>query len=198
MIFTKMSWLWQFFSKLYLNIAKTFGYLSVFMFFTFFILFSAQYIGERIGYKILNTKTIVFTFILDNNDGDVKYHNFVKKIVKEVKLKELNIKTKIVKPTNKKVLSGDFEVIISNNQTFLEDTLSKKGVFRTINSSLFNENSRPFLEFLQNNEYVKAQTHYNTDIYLGISNNLSSIQQSKIMVAVKSFGNFVIKKKLMY
>ncbi len=194
-----MSWLWQFFSKLYLNIAKTFGYLAIFIFFTFFILFSAQYIGESIAYKILQTKTIIFTFILDDNDNDVNYHNFVKKIVKDTKLKELNIKPKIVKLTNQKIIaSGDFEVIISNNQTLMEDTFNSKGFFQTINNSLFNDNSRPFLEFSKNNEYVKAQTHYNTDIYLGISHNLSSIQQSKVIVAVKSFGDFVIKKKLMY
>ena len=190
-----MNRLIQFFNKLYLNIAKVFGWIALFVFFTFFVLFSTQYIGESISYHFLKQKQSVFLFVFDDTFNDKNYINFIKKMTENNRLREIKVKSIIAKQNNTKILNGDFNVIITKNKDIIQQ-LSNNNVLSPINHSLFDEKSYKFIEYSDNNEYVKADTHYNTEIYIGISNKLTSLETTKTMMALKSFNNFAIKKTL--
>ena len=192
-----MQWLVQVFNKIYLNLAKFFGWLAVFIFAVMFIMLSAQYLGERISGRIIANRSAVFTLIFYKEDFDNKsYYNFAKKMLENTTLKQNKVKVKIKKYRNdKKIIDGGFDVIITTNKTVMEK-LSLKKKLRVLNKSVFSVYSKPHLVYSELDDYVKVSTNYNVDVYMGISSDLSSIQEAKAYLAVEKFGSFAVRKTL--
>ena len=192
-----MQWLVQVFNKIYLNLAKFFGWLAVFIFAVMFIMLSAQYLGERISGRIIANRSAVFTLIFYKEDFDNKsYYNFAKKMLENTTLKQNKVKVKIKKYRNhKKIIDGGFDVIITSNKTLMEK-LSLKKKLRVLNKSVFSVYSKPHLVYSELDDYVKVSTNYNVDVYMGISSDLSSIQEAKAYLAVEKFGSFAVRKTL--
>ena len=192
-----MQWLVQVFNKIYLNLAKVFGWLAVFIFAVMFIMLSAQYLGERISGRIIANRSAVFTLIFYKEDFDNKsYYNFAKKMLENTTLKQNKVKVKIKKYRNdKKIIDGGFDVIITSNKTLMEK-LSLKKKLRVLNKSVFSVYSKPHLVYSELDDYVKVSTNYNVDVYMGISSDLSSIQEAKAYLAVEKFGSFAVRKTL--
>ena len=192
-----MQWLVQVFNKIYLNLAKFFGWLAVFIFAVMFIMLSAQYLGERISGRIIANRSAVFTLMFYKEDFDNKsYYNFAKKMLENTTLKQNKVKVKIKKYRNdKKIIDGGFDVIITSNKTLMEK-LSLKKKLRVLNKSVFSVYSKPHLVYSELDDYVKVSTNYNVDVYMGISSDLSSIQEAKAYLAVEKFGSFAVRKTL--
>ena len=192
-----MQWLVQVFNKIYLNLAKFFGWLAVFIFAVMFIMLSAQYLGERISGRIIANRSAVFTLIFYKEDFDNKsYYNFAKKMLENTTLKQNKVKVKIKKYRNdKKIIDGGFDVIITSNKT-VKEKLSLKKKLRVLNKSVFSVYSKPHLVYSELDDYVKVSTNYNVDVYMGISSDLSSIQEAKAYLAVEKFGSFAVRKTL--
>ena len=192
-----MQWLVQIFNKIYLNLAKFFGGLGVFVFAVMFIMLSAQYLGDRISGRIISNRSVVFTFVFSKEDFDDKsYYNFAKQMLENETLKRNNVKVRIKKYSNdKKIVESSFDVIITNNKALMEKlSLNKK--FRVLNNSLFSVYSKPHLLYSELDDYVKVSTNYDVDVYMGMSGDLPSIQEAKVYSAIERFGSFAVRKTL--
>ena len=192
-----MQWLVQIFNKIYLNLAKFFGCLGVFVFAVMFVMLSAQYLGDRISGRIISNRSVVFTFVFSKEDFDDKsYYNFAKQMLKNETLKRNNVKVRIKKYSNdKKIVESSFDVIITNNKALMEKlSLNKK--FRVLNNSLFSVYSKPHLLYSELDDYVKVSTNYDVDVYMGMSGDLPSIQEAKVYSAIERFGSFAVRKTL--
>ena len=192
-----MQWLVQIFNKIYLNLAKFFGGLGVFVFAVMFIMLSAQYLGDRISGRIISNRSVVFTFVFSKEDFDDKsYYNFAKQMLENETLKRNNVKVRIKKYSNdKKIVESSFDVIITNNKALMEKlSLNKK--FRVLNNSLFSVYSKPHLLYSELDDYVKVSTNYDVDVYMGMSGDLPSIQEAKVYSAIEKFGSFAVRKTL--
>lgn len=192
-----MQWLVQIFNKIYLNLAKFFGGLGVFVFAVMFVMLSAQYLGDRISGRIISNRSVVFTFVFSKEDFDDKsYYNFAKQMLKNETLKRNNVKVRIKKYSNdKKIVESSFDVIITNNKALMEKlSLNKK--FRVLNNSLFSVYSKPHLLYSELDDYVKVSTNYDVDVYMGMSGDLPSIQEAKVYSAIERFGSFAVRKTL--
>ena len=192
-----MQWLVQIFNKIYLNLAKFFGSLAVFIFAVMFIMLSAQYLGDRISGRIISNRSVVFTFVFSKEDFDDKsYYNFAKQMLENETLKRNNVKVRIKKYSNdKKIVESSFDVIITNNKALMEKlSLNKK--FRVLNNSLFSVYSKPHLLYSELDDYVKVSTNYDVDVYIGMSGDLPSIQEAKVYSAIERFGSFAVRKTL--
>lgn len=192
-----MQWLVQIFNKIYLNLAKFFGGLGVFVFAVMFVMLSAQYLGDRISGRIISNRSVVFTFVFSKEDFDDKsYYNFAKQMLENETLKRNNVKVRIKKYSNdKKIVESSFDVIITNNKALMEKlSLNKK--FRVLNNSLFSVYSKPHLLYSELDDYVKVSTNYDVDVYMGMSGDLPSIQEAKVYSAIERFGSFAVRKTL--
>ena len=93
-----MHWLVEIFNKIYLNLAKFFGGLAVFIFAVMFIMLSAQYIGDRISGRIISNRSIVLNLVFFKEDFDNKnYYNFAKRMLENETLKRDKVRVKIKK-----------------------------------------------------------------------------------------------------
>ena len=192
-----MQWLVQIFNKIYLNLAKFFGSLAVFIFAVMFIMLSAQHIGDKISGRIISNRSVVFSLVFSKEDfDDVNYYNFAKQMLENETLKRNNVKVRIKKYSNdKKIIDSSFDVIVTNNKALMEKlSLNKK--FRVLNKSVFSVYSKPHLLYSELDDYVKVSTNYNVDIYMGMSGDLPSIQEAKAHSAMEIFGSFAVKKTL--
>ena len=117
-----MQWLVQIFNKIYLNLAKFFGGLGVFVFAVMFIMLSAQYLGDRISGRIISNRSVVFSFVFSKEDfDDVNYYNFAKQMLENETLKRNNVKVRIKKYSNdKKIIDSSFDVIVTKNKALME------------------------------------------------------------------------------
>lgn len=191
-----MQWLVQILNKIYLNLAKCFGWIAVFIFSVLFIMLSAQYIGDRISGRIIGSKSIVFAFIFNDQDYQNKdYYNFAQQMLKNETLKRNKVKIKIKRYNDKKILDGNFDVVIANDELLFKKLSSKKKL-RVINKSVFSTYSKQHLLYSELDDYVKVSTNYNVDVYIGISSELQTIQEAKAYSAIESFGSFAVKKTL--
>ena len=192
-----MQWLVQIFNKIYLNLAKFFGGLGVFVFAVMFVMLSAQYLGDRISGRIISNRSVVFTFVFSKEDfNDKSYYNFAKQMLENETLKRNNVKVRIKKYSNdKKIVESSFDVIITNNKALMEK-LSLNQKFRVLNNSLFSVYSKPHLLYSELDDYVKVSTNYDVDVYMGMSGDLPSIQEAKVYSAIERFGSFAVRKTL--
>lgn len=192
-----MHWLVEIFNKIYLNLAKFFGGLAVFIFAVMFIMLSAQYIGDRISGRIISNRSIVLNLVFFKEDFDNKnYYNFAKRMLENETLKRDKVRVKIKKyGNNKKIIDSEFDIIITNNKELMEKLSSNKKL-RVLNRSVFSVYSKPHLFYSELDDYVKILTNYDVEVYMGMYNGLSSVQEAKAYSAIESFGKFAVRKTL--
>ena len=82
---------------------------------------------------------------------------------------------------------------MSNNEEVMKEA-SQNGVLLVLNRTIFSDYSQKYIQYSTYDEYVKATTKYDTDVYIAVSNNLAPSQQAKILMDCKFFGELFIKR----
>ena len=138
----------------------------------------------------MNKRHTVISVIEDENDN--LYSRTVEQMIKNDALKQVGIIVQKSKPIDKIIKKGYFHIIVSNNEEIMKEA-SQNNVLYVLNRSLFSDYSQKYIQYSTYDEYVKATTKYDTDIYIAISKNISSSQQAKILLDCQFFGSLFIK-----
>lgn len=194
-----MRWLMKILDKIFRNLYKYMSWFLIFVLFVAFIAISAQYVGDTLATKILNSKHLNVSVVLgeDKNDND-SLIEIIKSTKNNDLIKNANVDfvvlTKNDEMTIKNIKNGKFGILITKDRLFIDD-LAKREKLAILAKNLFNIDNLPYISFSEFDEYVSIVEKYNdTKIFLGFSSSSNGTERTKILKIVSLIGEVIAKK----
>lgn len=187
-----MRWILKLFDKIYKNLYSFFATIFFCIIFIIFVSLSAQYLGDTIGRKILNSRSIHISVIDSNNDVQIK--KIIHSIEKNYNLKNSKILVKKIKEDDKKINAGKFEILITQNKELMEK-LSIGGKLVVLDRNIFPPHNLPLVDFSKFDEYAEVRiASEDIKFYIAISNNLSNLEKTKAIKAISNISSTILAK----
>ena len=188
-----MRWFWEFLDQIYRNLYKFCLWLACFFFVVAFVAISAQYIGDNLSQKILNSKNVVINIAYDDDPYNNKVlDEFLQKANDNNNLKDLRVKFEKANVKDDNLSKGKFMIVISKNQEFM-DSLVVKNQLAILDDNIFTSYVKPYVEFSKYNEYANVETLSGTKIYIAYSSKLKNAEKAKAIKTFSYLNSFVFK-----
>ena len=187
-----MRWIWKFFNIIYKNLTKCLMYILGFFIFVFFTSFSAQYLGETIGERILSNKRINVVIAYDKKDNEMEH--LVKQIIKDNILSENHIKFKITSNKGGKELTKNkFEIVITDTTKLMEELIERK-LIGSYPIGTIPIRSKQYIKLSKYGEYVTFETSFGKSFNIAIASGLDNMEEAKTLSALKLISDNWFRK----
>ena len=195
-----MRWLMKILDKVFRNLYKYMSWFLIFVLFVAFIAISAQYVGDTLAAKILNSKHLNISVVLSDDKND---NNSLIETINSAKnhdsIKNANIDFVIVKNNEvdamKQIKNGKFGIVITKDR-FLMDDLAKREKLAILAKNFFNVDNLQYISFSEFDEYVSmVEKYHNTKLFLGISSSSIGAERMKIVKIVGLLGEVMVKQQ---
>ena len=189
-----MKWILKLFDTAYRNLYSFFVCVISFIVLIIFVSISSQYIGEQLGQKLLNNKSIsMFVFLNKNEEDNKDLKKFIKKIDSDANLKQFSIKTKKFEIKENNKLGNKTAIIVSKDEQFMEK-LAENRVLSVLDRGMFSNSLKQNVQFSKYDEYAIVATNYNNiKIYIGYINKEKNGDKNKIYSVFGALNAMVFK-----
>ena len=195
-----MRWLMKILDKVFRNLYKYMSWFLIFVLFVAFTAVSAQYVGDTLATKILNSKHLNVSVVLgdDKNDND-NLMKIVKSVENNDLIKNANVDFIVLKKNDGKTIqnikNGKFGILITKDKLFIDD-LAKREKLAILAKNLFNIDNLPYISFSEFDEYVSIVEKYNdTILFLGFSSFPKGTERTKILKIISLISEVMAKKQ---
>ena len=195
-----MRWLMKILDKVFRNLYKYMSWFLIFVLFVAFIAISAQYVGDTLATKILNSKHLNISVVLSDDKNDNKsLIETLNSAKNHDSIKNANIDFVIVKNNEvdamKQIKNGKFGIVITKDR-FLMDDLAKREKLAILAKNFFNVDNLQYISFSEFDEYVSmVEKYHNTKLFLGISSSSIGAERMKIVKIVGLLGEVMVKQQ---
>ena len=195
-----MRWLMKILDKVFRNLYKYMSWFLIFVLFVAFIAISAQYVGDTLAAKILNSKHLNISVVLSDDKNDNKsLIETINSAKNHDSIKNANIDFVIVKNNEvdamKQIKNGKFGIVITKDR-FLMDDLAKREKLAILAKNFFNVDNLQYISFSEFDEYVSmVEKYHNTKLFLGISSSSIGAERMKIVKIVGLLGEVMVKQQ---
>ena len=143
---------------------------------------------------LLNIENKSVKYVIAFDETKPVFKQLYKKITHNKIFKDNNFKfVKTMKNASLEVINGKFDVFITEDKEIV-DKIIKNGFAGNYPHQTTPTNSTKYVRLSKYGEYVKARLNENVDIYIIVKNNLSSVNEAKIMKSLQLFGSEMFRK----
>ena len=190
-----MKWIKKIFDKIFKNLYSVCSGIFLSILIVLLTTVSAQYLGNIIGNKILNSKPVEILFFTNSNNK--KENIYVKKIINTINnsndLKKYRIKIKQIDASQNYSLNQNGKIIFSTQEKIMNN-LATAQKLAVLDRSIFDSRTHKYLTYSKYDEYTLAETNDNFKIYIGILNTDTNIKKVKIFKTLNAISNSILRK----